>query len=148
VAEKDISLRVPHPYFYYKKGAIQCYGMELINGINLEQGIAGEYGSDMEEALQASLRNVDRDVLNDEIEQFFDAMHTVCLHGDIKPANIMVSREGKFYVIDFGQSVLTNDISEKDRDAFEVKKQDEKDGTRAAIRFFLSALFGRERKAA
>lgn len=136
----NLRIRVPHPYFYYKNEKTQCYGMEYIDGITLEQGIRGDYDKDLKEALQQNLQTLKRDDLFEEVDLFFDAVHHVCLHGDIKPGNIMVSREGKFYVIDFGQSVLAHEIGDKDREAFEVLKQDEKDGTKGAITRFLNAI--------
>lgn len=136
----NLRIRVPHPYFYYKNAKTQCYGMEYVDGITLEQGIKGDLDPEMKKELQQNLQRLAREDLFGEVDLFFDAVHHVCLHGDIKPANIMVSREGKFYVIDFGQSVLAHEISDKDRDAFEVLKQDEKDGTKSAITHFLNAL--------
>lgn len=138
----DLRIRVPHPYFYYKNEKIQCYGMEYIDGITLEQGMKGDYDPAFKEALLQNLQALDREVLFGEVDLFFDAVHHVCLHGDIKPANIMVSREGKFYVIDFGQSILAHEISDKDAWAFEMLKEDEKKGTKDSIRFFLNALEG------
>lgn len=133
-------IRVPHPYFYYQKGKIQCYGMQLIDGINLEQGRSGEYSLEMKQDLAAAFATVDRKALMQEIDMFFDTMHTLCLHGDIKPRNLMVSRDGCLYVIDFGQSVLTSTIDEKSGPAFEELKDAEKQNTKDAMRFFLDSL--------
>lgn len=133
-------IRVPHPYFYYKHRKTQCYGMELIDGANLEEGISGSMDSELREDLRTALSGISREALYAEVNEFLDAMHTVCLHGDIKPANLMVSRDGHFYVIDFGQSVLATDIDEKSCDAFEVLKEDEKVNMRTALTHFLNAL--------
>lgn len=136
----NLRIRVPHPYFYYKNEKTQCYGMECIDGVTLEQGMNGHWDKDLKEDLQKNLKDTDKSALLEEVDTFFDAVHRICLHGDIKPGNIMISREGKFYVIDFGQSILAHEISDKDREAFEVLKQDEKDGTKSAITHFLNAL--------
>lgn len=133
-------VRVPHPYFHYQRSKIQCYGMELIDGINLAEGISGDYEENVRSELRATLAGIDRQALLHEVDIFFDTMHGVCLHGDIKPANLMVSREGKFYVIDFGQSVLANDIDDKAREAFDTLKDDEKVKAKLAITHFLNAL--------
>jgi RIO-like serine/threonine protein kinase len=64
-------------------------------------------------------------------------MHTVCLHGDIKPANLMVSRDGRIMPIDLGQAVLTNNISEADYESFENLKEDEKKKAKLVLAIFL-----------
>lgn len=133
-------IRVPHPYFYYKKGKTQCYGMELIDGVNLEQGISAAANEDVRAELRTALAGIDRQALMDELALFFTTMHEICIHGDVKPANIMVTKEGLFYVIDFGQSTLTNDIGDKDRDAFEVLKSDDIENAQRSVRQFLDAL--------
>jgi tRNA A-37 threonylcarbamoyl transferase component Bud32 len=140
LAEQELRIKVPHPYFYYKNKKTQCYGMERVDGVNLEQGIALQEDDERYAEFQAALAGIDRNALADEVDQFFDAMHTVCLHGDIKPANLMISKDGRFYVIDFGQSVLASEINDKARDAFEVLKEDEKHGTKTAITHFLNNL--------
>jgi len=133
-------VRVPHPYFYYKKGKIQCYGMERIDGIDLEQGINGTVDEETRAELRTALAGIDRHALMQELDLFFDTMHEICIHGDMKPANIMVNKEGRFYVIDFGQSTLVNDVDDKSRDALEVLKGDDKENAQRSIRQFLDAL--------
>lgn len=133
-------IRVPHPYFYYKKGKTQCYGMELINGMNLEEGITGTADEETRAELRTALAGIDRQALMEELNLFFTTMHEICIHGDVKPANIMVTKDGRFYVIDFGQSTLTNDVNDKDRDAFEVLKEDDIENAQRSVRQFLDAL--------
>lgn len=136
----DARVRVPHPYFYYQKGKTQCYGMELIDGVNLEQSLSDSLQPDMREELAQAFAGVDREALLKEIDMFFDTMHSICIHGDIKPRNLMASRDGKIYVIDFGQAVLTTAVDEKSQPAFEELKEAEKTNTRDAVRFFLDGL--------
>ena len=52
----------------------------------------------------------------------------------------MVSRDGHFYVIDFGQSVLASGVNEQSASAFGEIKDMEKKQAKDAIRFFLDAL--------
>jgi|GEM_PF-1906622 len=137
-------IRVPHPYFYYQKGKIQCYGMELIDGINLERGASGDYSPELKAQLREALRNTDRDTLMKEIDLFFTTMHTICHHGDVKPANMMVSKEGTFYVIDFGQSKLMTSVRERDFITNEDWKEGEKRVAKESVRQFLDALFKEE----
>lgn len=141
-------IRVPHPYFYYQKGPIQCYAMELVDGVNLEKGISGEYKPEVGEDLRSSLKDVDRAALMQEIDSFFDTMHTICHHGDIKPANMMVSRDGTFYVIDFGQSKLMTSVGEEHHVASEEWKDGEKKRAKEVVRRFLEALFTEAKEAA
>lgn len=137
---KDARVRVPHPYFYYQKGKTQCYGMELIDGVNLEQGISGSLQADAKETYRKAFAGVDREALYAEIETFFDTMHAICIHGDIKPRNLMASKDGHIYVIDFGQAVLATAVDEKSQAAFEELKEAEKRSTKDAVRFFLDGL--------
>lgn len=141
---KDSLIRVPHPYFYYSKGKRQCYGMELIDGINMERGMSGEYDEALKEELRATFADLDRAELMRQVDLFFDTVHPICLHGDVKPRNLMVSREGTFYVIDFGQSVLATNINDKQQEASEELKDAEKKNAKEAIGFFLSELFAKE----
>ncbi len=134
-------IRVPHPYFYYRNGKTQCYGMEEIEGVNLEQGTDGRFpDSEMKESIKKALSGVDREAFMEEVDRFFDTMHEICLHGDVKPKNLMISRTGQFYVIDFGQSVLASDVDDKSREAFDNIKDDEKKNAKLAFRYFLDSL--------
>jgi serine/threonine protein kinase len=134
-------MRVPHPYFYYQKGKTQCYAMEVIDGINLLEGMENRYPAGLsKEEMRDSLKDLDQEILMSEVDQFLDTMHTICIHGDVKPANFMVSREGKFYMIDFGQSTLAINVDEKSGPAFENLKDEEKKNAKQAIRYFLDAL--------
>lgn len=118
-------IKVPHPYFHHKNESLQCFGMELVNGVNLQEIIDGNVDEIRKEKLRDALTYIDVDAVVTEITQFFQRMHTYCLHGDIKPRNIMLDEHGKIYIIDFGQSVLKNSISEEAMDQFENLKEDE-----------------------
>lgn len=137
---KDALIRVPHPYFYYEKGKVQCYAMELIDGVNLERGIASDYSPELKADLRASLASLDEEALMREVDTFFDTMHGLCLHGDMKPANMMVSRDGTFYVIDFGQPKLLTKVEERHFETLQDFKVAEKRIARSSIRSFLTAL--------
>lgn len=137
----DTRIRVPHPYFFYRKGKIQCYAMELIDGINLEQGRSNTYSQEVRDELREAFRGVDRKELFAQLNDFFDTMHSFCVHGDVKPRNLMASRDGHIYVIDFGQSLLANRVTEKSADAFGEIKDMEKKQAEGAVRFFLDALY-------
>lgn len=129
-------IRVPHPYLYHTTDKIQLYGMEMIDGLTLEQACAeGMLHTDMKEALRNSrLAEVDPKELDGYIERFFNTMHEYCLHGDIKPRNIMVSKEGILYVIDFGQSIMCHNFPKGTEERLENLKDDEIKGTQAAVR--------------
>ncbi len=122
---------VPHPYFFYKRGKFQCYGMEEVQGVTLE-AILTEAPSQiqLQDTILAALRErfsteESRQELWQEIEDFVNAMHEVCLHGDVKDKNIMVDAKGRFYLIDFGQSVSMDVMSEKTRGQFDELRDEE-----------------------
>jgi serine/threonine protein kinase len=131
---------VPHPYFHHKNQRIQCYGMQLIDGCDLNKTVT-DLRSDVDiEAFKEQILKTDISKLDKEIEDFFAKMHTYCLHGDIKPRNIMVDTSGKFFIIDFGQSVLVNDIPEKGLEQFEELKAEEVRATKFIIKQFIQHL--------
>ena len=134
-------IRVPHPYFHHKNEKIQCYGMELVNGVTLAEDVSQEIHKKLQSELLTALTNVPEDVIYTEVDKFFAQMHEYCLHGDIKPANIMISNTGTLYIIDFGQSVLMHDVPEKAREQVENLKESEVAETKMAIRHFLRTLF-------
>lgn len=140
----EARIRVPHPYFYYKNRKIQCYAMQLIDGVNLEVGTSGDYDPELKADFQKALKEVNEENLLKEIDSFFDTMHTICEHGDIKKANIMVSRDGHFYVIDFGRSRLKTSMDERAQATSEEWKEGEKKRAKQVISDFLRALNAEE----
>lgn len=133
-------IQVPHPYFHHKNEHLQCYGMKLIDGADLRQIIEGEASENLFTELRAVFKDVDLNDIFAEFDTFFTQMHTYCLHGDIKPANIMVDRDGIFYVIDFGQSILVGDIYENAREQLDNLKEDEIEQSKIAVKMFLKAI--------
>jgi hypothetical protein len=133
-------IRVPHPFFFYKRGSLQCYGMTQINGVGLDKVIQGDGNYDpirdeVVNALQERFASVEtRNTLHREIDVFMNAVHEVCRHGDIKLANIMVDTEGVFYLIDFGQSISTREMSEDTREKFENLAENERGQMHECIR--------------
>ncbi|MEK7639049.1 MAG: AarF/UbiB family protein [Patescibacteria group bacterium] len=130
-------IRVPHPYFHHKTSKIQCYGMELVNGVTLDTDIAATSAVTDLDNLTQHLCEIPLEHIEAEIESFITKMHEYCLHGDIKPKNIMVNDQGKFYLIDFGQSILISDVSEKELPQVEELKDEEVRVTKSIIRNFI-----------
>jgi len=122
-------IRVPHPYFFYKGDRLQCYGMQEVLGMNIAELLDANTPatvalSERRDAIWKSLREryadpARLDALYAEVRSFVKAMHEVCLHGDIKQANLMVDEEGVIYLIDFGQSIDMNLMTDKSREQFE-----------------------------
>lgn len=139
-------IRVPHPYFHHKDERIQCYGMELINGVTLATDIHEEVYDELRTELRTTLSKIPEETLYKEVDTFFQLMHEYCLHGDIKPANIMISNTGMLYIIDFGQSVLMHEVSEKEQEQVGNLKENEVIETKMAIRHFLRILFQDDQK--
>lgn len=140
---KDI-IRVPHPFFHHTTDKLQCYGMECIDGINLQEALEEDTNPKVKEILRilgtSRLATLPVDEIFAEVEKFFAAIHEYCLHGDIKPRNIMVSRTGTLYIIDFGQAVLNNNISEKEQEQMLNLREEEVLLTRQSIVYFLQKL--------
>ncbi len=132
-------IRVPHPYLHHATDKLQLYAMERIDGMTIEQACTeGMLYEDMRAAIEHSpLAAVDEHELDGYIERFFQTMHGYCLHGDIKPRNIMISREGVLYVIDFGQSVMTSNFDESQQDALENLKDGEIKQTQLMVKELL-----------
>jgi ABC1 atypical kinase-like domain len=107
-------IRVPHPYFHHKKSE-QCYGMEYVDGYTVDDILQGKLFEDDLEQLKASFSGVTIEDFEGEVNLFFEKIHQYCHHGDIKPKNMMLSKSGKLYLIDFGQSYLMSHIPEKAR---------------------------------
>lgn len=104
-------IKVPHAYLHHRSERLQCYGMEKIEGMTLEQATSDSTPREFLERLKDSpLTQVPEEELMGYIERFFQTMHEQYLHGDMKPANMMVSETGMLYVIDFGQSISVNNV--------------------------------------
>lgn len=148
--EKDVSfeyLGVPHPYFHHTTSNMQFYGMQLIDGPDLDFDAQAISEYELPDELLEKLEVIDTEKLSTEIDMFFEKMHTYCLHGDIKPKNIMIDNSGKFYFIDFGQSVLANTFYEKDRDRFDNLKEAEVAATKEAIKIYIRKSLKKAAKA-
>jgi RIO-like serine/threonine protein kinase len=128
-------LKVPHPYFHHRTKNIQCYGMEYIDGVTLEQAAEGKWGREgVEEDIKNSLEKLSLEAILSEIDIFYDNMHDYCLHGDMKPANMMIDRDGMFYIIDFGQSILVSHIPDKASSQLDVLRDDERKISKDAVK--------------
>ena len=139
-------ISLPHPLFYYKRGRIQCYGMEQVNGITLKQ-LTEENAALVphKDAILKAIRSryasdKDRRALYEEVENFTRAMHEICLHGDIKPANIMIDEEGKLYLIDFGQAVRANDMSDDTQGQYDNLDDMERSQMRECVTYLLKLV--------
>lgn len=119
------SIKVPHPYFHHQNAEIQCYAMELVDGVDLSKKLGDLQNGDKKEALINAIASVDIETVFKEVEIFFNRMHEYCLHGDMKQANMMVDSQGTFFVIDFGQSRLVTDIPDNAREQLYTLQEDE-----------------------
>ena len=144
--EKEVSLRhfkVPHPYFHHKNEKLQCYGMELVDGANLQDVLDGSISLELHTRLKTILSRFSESKVLEESEIFLTRMHAYCIHGDIKPRNFMIDRNGMIYLIDFGQSVLATDITEKAMVQFSNLKEDEIKNTKTLLRMVFRKMTDR-----
>jgi tRNA A-37 threonylcarbamoyl transferase component Bud32 len=110
-------IRVPDVYFYHMSDFGTCYGMENIDGLSLDRIMEKPDQIDFLEVIKN--QNVE-DVVN-RFREFISAIHLEkkLVHRDLSPRNIMVDREGNWYVIDFGRAKRieigddSTDLSEK-----------------------------------
>ncbi len=133
-------VRVPHPYFYFKDRKLQTYGMSEVNGVDIENLLKGTNSRiGLQDTVMNALRKrfetpQSREELWKEVDTFVNAMHEVCLHGDVKDKNIMVDDEGRFFLIDFGQSVPVSSMTEETRAQFDELKDEERKAMQNRIR--------------
>ena len=117
-------IRVPHPYFYFKRGKLQCYGMQEVQGVTFETLLHEKSTNiDEQDAILEAVRNryaskESQAELFKEVDAFIEAMHEVCLHGDLKAKNLMIDTDGTIYLIDFGQSIATGVMTEETSSQF------------------------------
>ena len=131
-------IKVPHPYFHHQNNKIQCYGMELIDGFDLSHELEKMIDGQDKTHLIEKLSSLSISEVENEIEIFFNKMHEYCIHGDMKPANMMVNKQGMFYIIDFGQSRLVSDIPDKAQDQLYTLREDEIHIAKLGIRKIIS----------
>lgn len=139
-------IRVPHPFLHHSTENIQLFAMEQVDGITLDQASReGMLHTDMRESLRNSqLKDTPIDEMEGYIERFFKTMHEHYIHGDIKPKNLMISRDGVLYVIDFGQARSCNSFNDKQQNSLENLKDDEISQTKFMMRSLMNKVFGNQ----
>ena len=96
--EAQAAARLSHPnivnvYDVIDEGSIHCIVMELIEGITLKSYIAKKGMLDIKEAVGIAI----------QVAQGIAAAHEQkIIHRDIKPQNMLISKDGKVKVADFG----------------------------------------------
>ncbi|MDQ5962407.1 MAG: kinase 2 [Patescibacteria group bacterium] len=109
------NVRVPKPVFvrvHPSEG--HSYGMERVNGESLS--VILEKPSNHQELI-AVAKSVDRENVIQSVLGFVKEMHKKkIIHGDLFQRNVMIDREGNFFVIDFGKA-SHEEIGEDKEDA-------------------------------
>ncbi len=97
-----MGIRTPTPYFENTNGE-HLYGMERIMGNTLVQ-IMEKPEKNVE--LVNLARTLDRETVLNNLISYVKEMHDKfkITHGDLEVINIMLGKDGNFYVIDFGRS--------------------------------------------
>lgn len=109
-------VRVPDVYFYHMSDFGTCFGMEKIDGLSLDRIIANPEAVDFLDVIRAQRKE---DVIA-SVRAFMEKLHSEkkIVHRDMSPRNIMVDKQGRWYVIDFGRAKRieigdsTTDLSE------------------------------------
>lgn len=96
-------IRVPDVFFDHMSDFGSCFGMEKIDGYSLNIIMEGRIKT--EEVAQLIRKQDVNDVVS-RMREFIDRMHKEkkIVHRDLSPRNIMVDKNGNWYVIDFGRS--------------------------------------------
>lgn len=95
-------VRTPTPYFEDTNGG-HMYGMERINGNTLVQIM--DKPNENKDLIKLA-KTLDREVVLDNLVSYIQEMHEdfKITHNDLEVINLMLGRDGNFYVIDFGKS--------------------------------------------
>lgn len=91
-------IRVPDVYFYHMSEFGTCFGMENIDGKSLDRIMENPEAVDFLDVIRSQKQE---DVIA-RIRNFVLQMHSKkkIVHRDFSPRNVMVDREGNWYVID------------------------------------------------
>ncbi len=119
------NVKTPLFYFYYRADKKREFFMEKIKGANLKRILDGHekipraFYEKYSENGEINWRKV-----FDDIEEFIDEMHYQkgIIHNDLALRNIMIGEDGMIYIIDFGASFSTYNLTESER-----RKKEEKD---------------------
>lgn len=112
---KEGAVTTPYPIFlriHAKEG--HSYGMEKIPGASLSQIV--EQPEKYLELVHLAA-TIDRQKAEEDVVSFVDSMHQVgVVHGDLYQRNIMLDKEGRLCVIDFGKAHQIDFAGEKEED--------------------------------
>jgi tRNA A-37 threonylcarbamoyl transferase component Bud32 len=111
-------VRAPDSYFYHMSDFGTCFGMEKVDGLSLDRIIERPNTVDF---LDVILSQNPDDVVK-RLRNYVSRMHhdKKIVHRDFTPRNIMVDRQGNWFVIDFGRGKRI----ELGEDSTELEKTD------------------------
>lgn len=95
-------IRIPKIHFRYMSENVVCFGMEKVDGMSLDKIINDRDSCDFLEVITRQDKSKVLHAMKSFISKMHDDMKVV--HRDLAPRNIMVDRNGVWYVIDFGKA--------------------------------------------
>lgn len=95
-------IRTPQVLFRYVSDSVVSFGMNTIDGLSLDKIISDRNSCDFLEVIQKQ----DMNTVIKNMKSFIAKLHNdmKIVHRDLATRNIMIDREGNWYVIDFGKA--------------------------------------------
>lgn len=95
-------VRAPFPYFYHSSDSGTCFGMEKIQGLSFSRIIENPAAVQF---LNVIRKQDEKDVVG-RYRNYVKALHSDAkkVHRDLTPRNLMVDKDGNWFVIDFGRA--------------------------------------------
>lgn len=131
------NIRAPLCYFCDVNGSY--IGMEKVDGKSLRD-IKND--KDASQDLIRTIKLVDKEVVMQKFETFLSQMHEQkkTIHRDIDEGNIMIDKDGNWFLIDFGRAVTSDLLSGHSDDQIDAWEKEDILRMRETIRFIYKVI--------